>query len=172
MAHSAVAVGTQSSSTDDEIQQIVKNAYSTLKEYGFNVHGFVAYQGNSKPAAITEAQRIFDYAMTMPNHAGDLTDDRAGANIYFSQDQPYNLWRYSMQNSTLQQMKDAVDSCYNTNGLILFYGHANASALSNMTLENIDALLTYIESKAIPIVTPYEAIKDYYTIRPQDFAQI
>jgi hypothetical protein len=169
MAHSAVAVCTQSSLTDEEIQQVVKNAYSTLEGYGFNIHGFVAYQGNSKQVAITEAQRIYDYGMTMPNHAGDLTDDRARANVYFSQDQPYNLWRYSMQNSTLQQMQDAVDTCYATNGLILFYGHANASALNNMTLENIDALLTYIESKGIPIVTPYEAIKDFYAVRPQDF---
>ena len=171
MAHSAVAIGTQSSLTDEEIQQVVKNAYSTLEGYGFDIHGFVSYQGNSKQVAITEAQKIYDYGMTMPNHAGDITGDRAGANIYFAVDQPYNLWRYSMQNSTLQQMKDAVDTCYTTNGLILFYGHANNSALANMTLENVDALLTYIESKGIPIVTPYEAVKNYYTIRPQDFVQ-
>ena len=168
MGHSATAVGTQSSATDEEIRQIVKDTYTTLTGYGFNIHGFVAYQGNAKPVAVEQAQRMYDYGATATNHAGNLSDNLTRANIYFAQDPPYKLWRYSMQASTLDQMKAAVDECYNTNGLVLFYGHANASALNNMTIENIDALLTYIEGKDIPILTPYEAIRDFYTVRPQD----
>lgn len=169
LAHSAVAVGTQSTATDDEIRQIVKDAYTTLTGYGFNIHGFVAYQGNAKPVAVDQVQRMYDYGATVTNHAGNLSGDLARANSYFSQDKPYKLWRYSMQASTLDQMKSAVDECYDTYGLVIFYGHANSSQLNNMTLENIDALLTYIEAKGIQIMTPYEAIKDFYTVRSQDF---
>ena len=168
VAHSAVAVGTQSSATDGEIRQIVRDSYSTLTGYGFNVHGFIAYQGNAKAAALDEAQRIFDYAATVTNHAGNLSGDLAKSNLVFATDKPYRLWRYSMQASTLEQMEAAVDECYDSYGLVIFYGHANSSQLNNMTLENIGELLTYIKSKGVPIVTPYEAIKDYYTVRAQD----
>jgi hypothetical protein len=171
LAHSAVAVGTNGSSTDEQIKKIVKDSYKTLYDFGFNIHGFVALQGNAKPIAIKTAQKYFDYGATQPNHSGAYAQtfpDLVESNLYFDADAPYKLWRYSMQTSTLQQMKDAVDRCLSTDGLVLFYGHANSSDLQNMTLENVGALLTYIEGKDIPIVAPHLAIEDYYSIRYQD----
>ena len=38
-----------------------------------------------------------------------------------------------------------------------------------LTSENIDALLTYIESKNIEIVTSNKAVQDFYTITWDDF---
>ena len=75
-----------------------------------------------------------------------------------------------MQTSTLQQMKDAVDRAIDTTGLLLFYGHAQSSSSDNFTVENVQALLEYIASKApdISVMTPSEAINEFYTIRYDD----
>lgn len=51
-----------------------------------------------------------------------------------------------------------------------FYGHCkDGDEGGNLTAANIDALLTYIESKNIEIVTPNKAVQDFYTITWDDF---
>ena len=168
LAHSQYAVGTQSTATDAEIQTIVRNSYTRLHDLGFDIRGFVALQGNAKQIAIDEAKKLFDYACTTNNHAGNLTGDLAESNIYFNSDNPYKLWRYSMQTSTIDQMKSAVDRCITTNGLLMFYGHAESASSDNFTPENLDALLTYIESVGATVLKPIEAISDYYSLRYDD----
>ena len=46
LVHSSVGVGDNTSATDDEIANIVRESYYRFMEYGFNVRGFVAYQSN------------------------------------------------------------------------------------------------------------------------------
>ena len=77
-----------------------------------------------------------------------------------------------MQLSTLQQMKDAVDRCLSENALLLFYGHAQSTNDDYFTAENLDALLTYIESVGVQIVKPSEAIKNFFTVRYDDIYNI
>ena len=171
LAHSSQAVGTNGSATDAQIAEIVKNSYNTLAGYGFAVHGFVAYQGNAKPITITNVKKWFDYGCNASNHSGSYEQTYpklTESNLFFNVDNPYNLWRYSMQTSTLEQMKSAVDRCLSETGLLLFYGHAQSSVSDNFTTENLDALLTYIESVGGNVLVPYKAIDDYYSIRYDD----
>lgn len=105
----------------------------------------------------------YDWASTLANHSA--TDESC---IIFGTDHPYKLWRYSMQMSTLAQMKDAVDRAISENALLLFYGHAQKNQLQNFTTENLDALLDYIESKDVTILKPSDAVESYFSIRYDD----
>lgn len=171
LSHSSVAVGTNSQATDEEIARIVHDSFYKLNAIGLKISGFVAYQGNAKPIAINTAKKYFSYAATEANHSGSYTEtypELTESNLYFDTDSPYHLWRYSMQTSTLAQMKAAVDRCISTNGLLLFYGHAQSSNLQNMTIENITSLLDYIIENDGVVMSPYNAIKNFYSIRRDD----
>ena len=172
LAHSSAPVGTQTDASDAEIAEIVRQSYNTIARYGFDLHGFVAYQGNTRAATVDAVKKYYDYGFTQLNHAGSQEETRpdlANPNLQFGVDGPYHMWRYSMQLSSLAQMKEAVDLAVTSNGLVVFYGHANSSALQNMTLKNIGDLLDYIYAKGVRVCTPYEAIRDYYSIRYGDF---
>lgn len=166
LSHSAVAVGLNGSATDEQIAKIVKDSHDVLIGYGFNIHGFVAYQGSTKPVTVENVKKWFDYGCDALNHSASQESC-----MFFGTDDPYMLWRYSMQLSTLQEMKNAVDRCISEKGLLIFYGHANSTNVDNFTAENLDALLTYIESVNGTIKTPYDAITDYYSLRYSDIIQ-
>ena len=167
--HGHYNVGENSPYTAEEIAILIKNSYDYGKTLGYDLHGYVCYQGNSLPSSVAEIKKYFDYGATAHNHSGSYSGASAESNQYAIDATPYTLWRYSMQTSTLDQMKAAVDKCAATNGYLWFYGHAVSDNLQNFTLANFDALLTYIESKGVKVITPYEAVKMYFAPRLDDY---
>lgn len=156
---------------DDEVAKgYIKSAYTTLTGYGFNIYGLIGSSGKIADKYIPTVRKYFRYCASENNHSGSYTGTGAEPCLYFGTNAPFHLWRYSMQTSTLQQMKDAVDRAIDTTGLLLFYGHAQSANNDNFTVENVNALLDYIASKApdISIMTPSEAINEFYTIRYDD----
>ena len=77
-----------------------------------------------------------------------------------------------MQRSDLAAQKAAVDRALANNGLLLFYGHAKSDEQDYFTTENLDALLTYIETVGATVVCPTEAVKEYFAVRYDDIYNI
>jgi hypothetical protein len=162
--HSSEAVGTQSGSgTDEEVIAIVKNSYSTLIGYGFDVKSFVSLQGNTRPVAYPIIKRYYECGFCKTNHRA--TDTPL---LTITNDPPYELWRYSLEDSTDQQALDAVNTCIANTGLVIFYWHARSNN-SLYSIARLNALLDYITSKdEIQVLNAYNAIADYYAIRRED----
>ena len=169
LAHSQYVLA-DGSYSDDVAKGYIKSAYTTLTGYGFNIAGLVGSSGKIADRYIPTVEKYFRYCASEHNHSGSYSGTGTESCLYFLNDPPFHLWRYSMQTSTLQQMKDAVDRAIDTTGLILFYGHAQSTNDDNFTVENVQALLTYIASKSpdIEIMTPCDAINEFYTIRYDD----
>lgn len=156
---------------DDEVAKgYIRSAYTTLTGYGFDTYGLIGSSGKIADKYIPTVRKYFRYCASENNHSGSYTGTGAEPCLYFGTNAPFHLWRYSMQTSTLQQMKDAVDRAIDTTGLLLFYGHAQSASVDNFTVENLNALLDYIASKApdISVMTPSEAVNEFYTIRYDD----
>lgn len=169
LAHSSYTL-TDGAYDDDVAKGYIKSAYTTFTGYGFVISGLIGSGGKIADKYIPTVEKYFRYCASENNHSGSYTGIGAEPCLYFGTNAPFHLWRYSMQTSTLQQMKDAVDRAIDTTGLLLFYGHAQSTNNDNFTSENVQSLLEYIASKApdISIMTPSEAINEYYTIRYDD----
>ena len=168
LVHGRYNIGSDSPYTDAQIAEFIEAARDTMDAYGFNVHGYVAYQGNSKASSREVIKNYFDYGYTASNHSGSQAAPNDESCCFISSNSPYFMFRYSMQTSTLAQQKAAVDRCVETGGLLTLYGHAESANNDYFTPTNFDELLTYIETKDVEVVTPYEAMQKFYTLRSAD----
>lgn len=169
LVHSAKVLGEVNDFTDEEAVEFLKQGYKTFVDYGFDVHGLIGSHGAIAERYLPTIRSLYDYASTKGNHSAAYTGAGAESCLFFNMDNPYKLWRYSMTNITLDQMKAAVNRAIAENGLLLFYDHAqseywNADSISN----RLAPLIEYVKSTGVTVKTPYEAIKDYYSIRYDD----
>ena len=149
--------------TENEANEIIENSYKKMTEYGFDIRGCVGSSGLVDDKYIDKIREYYNYGYTKYNLGG------GGQSSENHLTPPYRMTRYSMEISTLEQMKLAVDNAILNNNILTFYGHARSSSIdSNMTVENIQELIDYIKSKKCLIETPYNAITYYYDIRYED----
>ena len=168
LSHGTYVLNDSASYTEEEVKAIIENSYNTLVNQGFNIKGFIGSSGKVADKYLKYVRDYYEYSATEPNHSGAYSGTGAEPCLYFKTDAPYKIWRYSIQGSTLEQMKSAVDKSIETNGLLIFYGHAQSTNNDNFTTTNLTALCDYILSKKCKVLTPYEAIKEYYSIRYED----
>ena len=162
---------TDNVSESDGATQIY-NCFKTFDKKLIKVNGFIGSQGLVANKFIPYLKKYYKYAATQPNHAGVGGGVATEPCIAFTQDNPFKLWRYSMQLSTLQEMKDAVDECIQNNSFLWFYGHARSDQIMNMSDENIEALLAYIDdyvnANECTVLNATDAINNFYSFRYDD----
>ena len=163
LAYGVVPLPEDSTKTIDEADEIIRAAKYQLIARGFNIYGFVGSTGNVAVRYRQSVKKIFEYGATKANTYGNRESC-----IFFSTDDPCETWRYSMQTSTLAEMKAAVDRAEANNGLLQFYTHAESENIQHSTLANVEELIKYIKAKNIEIMIPHKAFSDYYTIRRED----
>ena len=149
---------------EEQGKQYIKESYERFTSLGFNVHGYIGCEGKVDEKYLPTIKRYYDYAATENNGVGDGT----ASTFYFGTHNPYHLWRFSLAQSTPEQCMAAVDHATNTGGLLLFYAHARSTDNNNLTIENLETLLSHIEQVGGIVKTPYEAIKDFFSIRYED----
>lgn len=160
-AHSSQSIGS-GSATDEQVAEIIEDAYETMTGYGFDVRSLVSLAGNTRASAYPIIKRYFECGFTTRNHYGSEQ-----ALINLSED-PYELWRYSLESSTDAEAKAAVDSCITNTGLLIFYWHAR-SENEDYSVARLNSLLDYIATKKeIQVIPAYMAVADYYAIRRSD----
>ena len=167
LSHLNYSMSDSSTYTDAQIIGFIAESYTVMTGCGFPCHGAIGSGGKVADRFVPYIKKYYDYAATEGNHYGSSTPCLA-----FATDNPYHLWRYSMQTSTLAEQKNAVDDCIANVGLLMFYGHALSSNDDYFTAENLEELLTYIDGKVAnndcKVMTPYKAISDFYSIRHDD----
>lgn len=174
LSHMGLDLSPSTTLTDEQAISCIRTSYLSAIERGFKVKGAIGSAGNVADKFIPYVQRWYSYGSTLNNHS-----EYAGGTpeLAFLSTEPYRMWRYSMQQSTLDGMKDAVDDAITNNGLLIFYGHAldnsqviaeghvmedpdtygdnpdtpgsttNLAGTDHFTEDNFDALLTYIDGK-------------------------
>lgn len=157
--------------TDDEVMAFIKECYDTGIRNGFDIHGCIATAGSMDEKFLPIVKQRFDYCASIANHAGTWEGFETPCHDFLTSE-PYKLWRYSMQMSTMEQQKAAIDDCIANNRLLMFYGHAQSQNNDYFNAQNFDELLTYIDGKVathdVAVKTNFDAIRDFYTIRYDD----
>lgn len=175
LSHMGYDIPESTSYTDEECIEFIKQSYVSMVARGFDIKGAIGSSGVVAERFIPYVKRYYSYASTLANHAEANSPGYKNGDLIFTTSEPYRLWRYSMQSSTLAKQKQAVDDAITNNGLVIFYGHAqsaegilprifedggaygdnpdtagsttNLSGTDHFTEDNFDALLTYIDSK-------------------------
>lgn len=163
ITHGNYAIPEDYSGSDATAIGYINDSIKRMRANGLYPKGFIGSSGSVAERFIPYIKRLYDWAATVANHS-----TTAESCILFGVDKPYDLWRYSMQLSTLDQQKAAVDRCLSQNGLLLFYGHAKSDNADYFTEANLDALLTYIESVGAEVVNPSIGIEQYFAVRYDD----
>lgn len=176
LAHLGYNMPENTSYTDAQCITFIKGSYQYLTGMGFRLKGAVGSSGKVADRFIPYVNRWYSYGSTEANHSEQLG---TRGDLLFATSDPSKLWRYSMQTSTLDGMKQAVDDAITNNGLVIFYGHAlssaqvvtegrifedgdtygddpstagsttNLSGTDHFTEGNFAALLDYIDSKVV-----------------------
>lgn len=153
--HSANKLQTSADTSTDPVNpeqalQIIKESIEFPRHAGFDVNILVGAYGLISDEYKILTKRFFNYACGGSNKSGS-----AESNIMIEENR-LGLWRYSMELSTLEQQKAAVDRCISLNGqsVLLLYGHADSNVEGNdpsnyFTKSNFSALLDYINSKVL-----------------------
>lgn len=171
LSHGAADLSPETTLTDEQAKASIDRSYNWMVANGLNVKGYIGLSGAVQPKFIPHIAKYFDWAATTWNHAAEGATYSEPC-MFYGTDRPYYAWRYSMQRSDLAAQKAAVDRALANNGLLLFYGHAKSENEDYFTAENLDALLTYIETVGGEVVLPTDAIKDYFAIRYDDIYNI
>ena len=167
LVHLYYKMGEDKTISDEQCVNYIIESKRVMDACGLKVTGAVGSSGDIQEKFIPTLAKVYEYAFSKNNHAGSSL-----SYLTFNDSDPYKLWRYSLQGSTLDEMKRAVDDVITNTGLLVFYGHADSQNLRNFTEENLEALLSYIDIKLANfdcvVKTPIESIQDYYSIRLWD----
>ena len=163
LAYGVTPLPEDSTKTLAEADAIIRAAKYELVSRGFTIYGFVGSTGAVAERYWPSVKKLYEYGATKANV---VTTGEACQ--YFETDDPCETWRFGLQAHTLAEMKDAVDHAESTGGLLNFYTHAETANIGYSTLANVEALIQYINSKNIEIMTPHEAFADYYIVRRED----
>ena len=171
LSHGAADLSPETSLTDEQAKASIDRSYNWMIANGLDVKGYIGLAGSVQPKLIPHIAKYFDWAATTWNHAATGATYTEPC-MFYGVDRPYYAWRYSMQRSDLAAQKAAVDRALANDGLVLFYGHARSDETDYFTTENLDTLLTYIETVGATVVRPTEAVQEYFAVRYDDLYNI
>ena len=182
MSHSTDGTGMNDATVAPAtIETKLKTSKETLEGYGFKVNGFVTPSSNMAEVFRPLLRKYYQWAETI--YYGGYTGSYSGSRAPFMKpyDGCYNGWRVSLQTTTLENQKAAVDACVAKGGILTFYGHAaSLDTTDYLTTANLQALLYYIllhySGTAAStyndgiIKTPSEAKRLFFNARNEDIA--
>lgn len=131
-------------------------AQRLLTNYGFKVKQFAAPNSSFGSNHTALLKKYYD--------AGYLLSQTATADV--TMDNPvdvYNLSRYNMEGKTLAELKALVDVAASTPAWIIFTEHNIGIGGSTLSVADLTALLDYIETKDVDVLTGTEAVSKVST---------
>ena len=172
MSHSTDATAMNDATVDPSvIETKLKESKAILEGYNFNIKGFVTPDSTMAGIFKPLLRKYYQWAETVYFGAYGGT----GKPFMKSVDGVFNGYRISLQSTTLENQKKAVDECIANYGCLTFYGHSATLDTNNyLTTQNLDALLTYIKSKIDEgkciVGAPSDVIENYFSIRNDDIS--
>lgn len=174
LSHSTDSAGMSSASLDPSaVDTKLQNSLKVLEGYGFVVRGWVTPYSEMNPAFIPLMQRYYDFGTTV--YYGEY--DGTGVPYQTINNETSKLFRVSLQSTTLENQKKAVDEAIANNGFLTFYGHsADLDGTDNETTTNLNSLLSYINSKVAQlqciVLKPSDAVDYYFHVRHSDYLSL
>ena len=164
LSHSTDGTGMNDPSVDESvIETKLKNSRKTLENYGFDIHGFVTPYSTMNNKFIPSLRKYYDYGATV--YYGEY--DGTTTPYQDATTDTCKIKRVSVQLTTLDNMKNAIDDAIENNGFLTFYGHsAQLDTTDNETTANLNSLLDYINEKVADLqcylLKPSDAIEYYF----------
>lgn len=174
LSHSTDGSGMSSSSLDPStIDTKLKTSKKTLEGYGFNIRGWVTPYSEMNETFIPLMERYYDFGTTVYYGAYDGT----GTPYMTKSSDTSKVFRVSLQSTTLDNQKAAVDAAIQNNGFLTFYGHsADLDGTDYETTSNLNSLLSYINSKKADlrcmVLKPSDAVDYYFHVRHSDYVDL
>ena len=156
----------------DVVEEKMKTSKRILTAKGYKIRGWVTPSSVLNEAFIPVMRKYYDYGYTV--YYGEYVS----GNPTFDKTADLNkLSRVSVQATTLENQKKAVDEAILNNGFLTFYGHAaDLDGSDNETTENLNALLEYISDKVenlqCYVLKPSDAIDYYFHVRHSDYLEL
>lgn len=170
MSHADSATAMNDPTVSPEtIENRLSSSKASLESSGFDIKGFVTPDSTMADIFKPILRKYYQWADTV--YFGAYTG--TGKPYMNAYDGVYNIYRVSLQSTTLENQKAVIDAAIANYGCVTFYGHAATLDTSNyLTTENLNALLTYIQSKValgnLIISKPSDVILDYFEVRNDD----
>lgn len=131
--------------TAETAEQMLRDSKEWLNGEGFNVHGWIAPQGVFCPEARRLYAKYYRY--------GYKASDRTGS--------PLNFERPYLSTLGLTGAKTAIDNCEADKSVIVLFHHWSDNEIEGFNLEDLEALLSYIESKDVDVTTYRDCFFNY-----------
>lgn len=123
--------------TADTAEEMLRESKRWLTEEGFKVHGWIAPRGVFCP----EARELYAKYYRYGYRASDKKDS------------PLNFERPYLSTLGLDGAKGAIDACEAEKTVIVLFHHWSDNEIEGFDLEDLEALLAYIESKNVDVTT-------------------
>ena len=170
LSHSTDGTGMNNATVEEStIETKLKTSLEALEAEGFVVKGFVTPNTNMNSKFKPLLRKYYQFATT------DMLGTYTGEQIPFMSpvNGIYNGFRVSLQTTTLEKQKEAVDKCIENYGCLVFSGHsAELDGSSYLTTTNLNELLTYINTQVSNgkciIGNPSDVIIPYFATRNDD----
>ena len=123
--------------TADTAEEMLRESKRWLTEEGFKVHGWIAPRG----VFCHEARNLYAKYYRYGYRASDKKDS------------PLNFERPYLSTLGLEGAKTAIDACEADKSVIVLFHHWSDNEIEGFDLEDLEALLSYIESKNVDVTT-------------------
>ena len=123
--------------TADTAAEMLRESKRWLTEEGFDVRGWIAPRGVFCP----EARELYAKYYRYGYRASDKKDS------------PLNFERPYLSTLGLDGAKGAIDACEADKSVIVLFHHWSDDEIEGFNLEDLEALLAYIESKNVDVTT-------------------
>ena len=134
--------------TSDTAEEMLRDSKRWLTEEGFAVRGWIAPRGVFCP----EARKLYAKYYRYGYRASDRTDS------------PLNFERPYLSELGLEGAKGVVDACEADKSVIVLFHHWSDDEIDGFNLEDLEALLAYIEGKNAEVTTYRECFYKYGSI--------
>ena len=137
--------------TPETAEEMLRESKRWLTEEGFEIHGWIAPRGIFCPEAGRLYHKYYRY--------GYRASDRVGSLLNF--ERPY------LSELGLEGAKAAVDACERDKTVIVLFHHWSDNELEGFNTADLEALLSYIESKNVDVTTYRDCFFHYATGTPE-----
>ncbi|MBR5198507.1 MAG: hypothetical protein IKW20_01600 [Bacteroidales bacterium] len=123
--------------TVDTAEEMLRESKRWLTEEGFKVHGWIAPRGIFCSGARNLYHKYYRYGYGASN----------------KKDSPLNFSRPYLSDLGLEGAKAAIDACESDKTVIVLFHHWSINEIEGFNLDDLEALLSYIESKNVDVTT-------------------
>lgn len=153
-----------SNPNEENVRNMLQTAYNKIIYMGIDCKGWVTPSSALDSKYQPLVYDYYEYGFTI--YKGSATKDVGIPNTQ----KTYQLWRSSIESLTTEQCKAIIDSAVANSQLIIFYAHPRNlnTGANNLTTAHIKEIIEYCKDKGYGILTPYDAIRCYFTIRKNE----